>query len=79
MEKTTEFLELNRLDKEQALRAFAKGAELSLFVQQDSGKFKVRDYQPTNKNGVNQGIRIFAVPDDVGNVEYVATDKVLRL
>ena len=52
---------------------------MSLFVQQDSGKVKVRDYQPTNKNGVNQGIRIFAVPDDVGNIEYVATDKVLRL
>ncbi|KST63525.1 hypothetical protein [Mastigocoleus testarum] len=81
MEKTTDILSigLDRLDKEQALKAFANGAELSLFVQKEDGKIRMHDYQPTNKGGINQNMRIFAVPEADGIVEYVVTDKVLKL
>lgn len=80
MEKTTEILSLglDRLDKEQALKAFANGAQLSLFVKQEGGKVKMHDYQPTNKKGIKRDLRIFAVPDD-GEIEYVVADKVLRI
>lgn len=81
MKNTTEILSLglDRLDKEQALKAFANGAELSLFVQQENGKVRMHDYQPTNKTGINQDLRIFAVPDERDGVEYVVADKVLRI
>ena len=81
MEKTTDILSigLEKLDKEQALKAFANGAELSLFVNQESGRVKMHDYYPTNKCGINQDMRIFAVPDGNGDIEYVVSDKVLRL
>ena len=80
MEITTEILSLglDRLDKKQALKAFANGAELSLFVQQEDGRVRMHDYLPTNKDGTNQNLRIFAVPDG-GEVEYVVADKVLRI
>ena len=81
MENTTEILSLglDRLDKKQALKAFANGAELSLFVQQEDGRVRMHDYLPTHKDGTNQNLRIFAVPDDGGGVEYVVADKVLRI
>ena len=49
MEKITEFLslELKTLDKIEALKAFANGAELSLFIKHESGKVSDSSY----KNG----------------------------